>query len=460
MSRRSRLWWSAALAVSAAGAAYLFTLPESLFFASFGFGSCTGWEAYQAFSVSLGPVMRWVPLFWLGGLPAVALACGAHWLATRRGRPLIGRVVARVVAVALLVLFGTGLVAFGVDMALDREACFPEWGGAEGLRFFAGSDAWPVVAACFVLAAVRAPKRQVPRVPGHRSRQVPEPQGRQVPRGRRSWRGAVVVLGVLAFLPVSGVVRGPITSWPCGEAEGAPGAERTFLCQLRGAGWYTEVDDRRALAFGRRQCAAFPDSLLDALTLAAICPAAAETVRSEEETRAALHRAANADHEEFCSRNRHRPRTKPVLIAHKVISTSYGVIESYEAEIPDDDLTLLDKAQENGLVAAETGHIMIRTHADRQNCVTAEVYRRRPPLEVKGWHHVVEVGYESPAGSIRLGNPMDAPSLPNLALQGKGHYRIRVHYREPDWEAWTPQHLLVQVFPGRGAPVVEHRRRS
>src|SRR5690606_9031173 len=292
MSRRSRLWWSAALAVSAAGAGYLFTLPESLFFASFGFGSCTGWEAYQAFSVFLGPVMRWVPLFWLGGLPAVALACGAHWLATRRGRPLIGRVVARVVAVALLVLFGTGLVAFGADMALDREACFPEWGGAEGLRFFAGSDAWPVVAACFVLVAVRVPNRRVP--------QVPEHQGRRVPRGRRPWLGAVAVLGVLAFLPVSGGVRGPITSWPCGEAEGAPSAERTFLCQLRGAGWYTEVDDRRALAFGRRQCAAFPDSHLDATTLAAICPAAAETVRSEEETRAALHRAANADHEEFC----------------------------------------------------------------------------------------------------------------------------------------------------------------
>src|SRR5690606_19695012 len=121
----------------------------------------------------------------------------------------------------------------GVDMALDREACFPEWGGAEGLRFFAGSDAWPVVAACFVLAAVRVPKRrmrQVPWIPGHRSRQVPrvpERWGRRVPRGRRSWRGAVAVLGVLAFLPVSGVVRGPITSWPCGEAEGTPSAERT-----------------------------------------------------------------------------------------------------------------------------------------------------------------------------------------------------------------------------------------
>src|SRR5690606_41950591 len=97
MSRRSRLWWSAALAVSAAGAGYLFTLPESLFFASFGFGSCTGWEAYQEFSVFMGPVMWWVPLFWLGGRPEVGVACGALRLAMRRGRQLFGGGVERVV---------------------------------------------------------------------------------------------------------------------------------------------------------------------------------------------------------------------------------------------------------------------------------------------------------------------------------------------------------------------------
>ncbi|MFI6712134.1 hypothetical protein ACIBF7_37255 [Nonomuraea sp. NPDC050478] len=156
MPRRSRLWWFAALVVSGAGAFYLFTLPESLVFASWSFGSCFGWETRQELSILLAPVIQWVPLFWLGGLPAVALAFWAHWLAARRGRPLIGRVVARVVAGALLVLYGTGLVTFGVDMALDREGCFPQWAGVEGLRFLAGVDAWPVLAACCVLAAARA----------------------------------------------------------------------------------------------------------------------------------------------------------------------------------------------------------------------------------------------------------------------------------------------------------------
>ncbi|MEV4297039.1 hypothetical protein [Microbispora rosea] len=46
--------------------------------------------------------------------------------------------------------------------------------------------------------------------------------------------------------------------------------------------------------------------------------------------------------------------------------------------------------------------------------------------------------------------------MPNLAFRGKGHYRIRVHYRSPDWEAWTPQHLLVMVYPGTGKPVAEY----
>ncbi|WP_187414987.1 hypothetical protein [Nonomuraea sp. PA05] len=48
--------------------------------------------------------------------------------------------------------------------------------------------------------------------------------------------------------------------------------------------------------------------------------------------------------------------------------------------------------------------------------------------------------------------------LPGLAVAGAGHYRVRVHHREPGWAAWTPQHVLVQVYPGRGAQVVDLKR--
>ena len=49
---------------------------------------------------------------------------------------------------------------------------------------------------------------------------------------------------------------------------------------------------------------------------------------------------------------------------------------------------------------------MILSDFDYEICVIAETYRRRPPVEVKGWNHVVEVGYESPAGKIELMDPM------------------------------------------------------
>jgi hypothetical protein len=34
--------------------------------------------------------------------------------------------------------------------------------------------------------------------------------------------------------------------------------------------------------------------------------------------------------------------------------------------------------------------------------VTVESYRRRPPLETKEWEEVVEVGYDSPRGTLAL----------------------------------------------------------
>ncbi|MEU8279078.1 hypothetical protein ACFYOK_37675 [Microbispora bryophytorum] len=46
--------------------------------------------------------------------------------------------------------------------------------------------------------------------------------------------------------------------------------------------------------------------------------------------------------------------------------------------------------------------------------------------------------------------------LPDLAFGRKGRYRVRVHYREPEWEAGTPQHLLIMVYPGSGRGTVEY----
>ncbi|MEU7883723.1 hypothetical protein [Microbispora bryophytorum] len=76
---------------------------------------------------------------------------------------------------------------------------------------------------------------------------------------------------------------------------------------------------------------------------------------------------------------------------------------------------------------------------------------------MKGWDRVVEIGYQSPTGHIGLMDPMVGESdLPDLALGRKGRYRVRVHYREPEWEAGTPQHLLIMVCPGSGRGTVDY----
>lgn len=131
---------------------------------------------------------------------------------------------------------------------------------------------------------------------------------------------------------------------------------------------------------------------------------------------------------------------------------------SAPAQPPGED-GLLREAQKNGLVAAGPGHLIVLSHSDFDICFTVETYRRRPPLELKGWDKVVEVGYESTTGQVRLMDPMAGQDdLPNLAFRGKGRYRIRVHYRRPDYDAWTPQHILLMVYPGRARPPVEYRR--
>jgi hypothetical protein len=104
---------------------------------------------------------------------------------------------------------------------------------------------------------------------------------------------------------------------------------------------------------------------------------------------------------------------------------------------------------------------MIRTHSDYDLCVTLETYARRPPVETKGWDHVVEVGYESPTGEIVLRDDLGGAEFPDLSLNGRaGHYRIRVHY---DWFTWKGVHeggqrLLIMAFPGKEDKPVTYRK--
>ncbi|MGJ6960669.1 hypothetical protein ACSDR0_02085 [Streptosporangium sp. G11] len=240
-------------------------------------------------------------------------------------------------------------------------------------------------------------------------------------------------VAVLCLLPVVDQARGPVTTaGDCAPSE--PG-----------------VDMRT----------------LDA-TLAGICPPAAADVKagSDAEERETLERAV--EEQRKCDEApRHHPLIRPVSLSRhrEPLWAERGILEVYEeTEDAGDPFAdgLLDLTQENGLVAALPGHLMIRVHPDLASCVTTETYTRRPPVETGGWHHVVEVGYDSPGGEIKLRDPMDRSDLPDLAVRGRGDYRIRVHHAWLPWKGdrYAGQRLLIMAYPGRGDDVVVHRART
>ena len=103
----------------------------------------------------------------------------------------------------------------------------------------------------------------------------------------------------------------------------------------------------------------------------------------------------------------------------------------------------------------------VGTHPDFHVCVTLETYTRRPPVETKGWDHVVEVGYANRSGEMMFRDGLSGTVLPDLSLNGrKGHYRIRVHFA---WFPWKgdedgTQRLLIMAYPGPGDKVATYRR--
>ncbi|MFF3444137.1 hypothetical protein [Streptosporangium sp. NPDC002721] len=262
--------------------------------------------------------------------------------------------------------------------------------------------------------------------------------------------------------------------------------ERAFVCAVRTSGVLPSARSTPDLAlveYGRRLCGVYtrndPEEIariretgvdvriLNA-ALAGICPRAAAAVKvaSDAEERETLE--WEVEERRKCVE---APRRRPLIRAKSVsrheapLWTEHGVLEAYEGTEDAGDPSmdgLLDLAQKNGLVAALPGHLVIRIHPDAASCVTTETYTRRPPVETRGWHHVVEVGYHSPGGEIRLRDPMDRSDLPDLAVRGRGDYRIRVHHARLPWKGdkYAGQRLLIMVYPGRGDDVVVHRART
>jgi hypothetical protein len=302
----------------------------------------------------------------------------------------------------------------------------------------------------------------------------------------------------LAFLPAADQARGPVTTaqdcgpqddWRIGEpVQPRLTGEQRFVCGMRENtrfAFAATTPDQVLLAHGRRLCGVYtrndPQELARlsaaeglartdlAHPLAEICPSAAATVKAAQDAREAEFQKWEQDAQRMCDATpRHRPLVKPAkaIRIKEPQWTDYGVLEAYEATDDDydpADTDLLDKAQDDGLVAARPGHLMVLSHSDFDLCVTLETYTRRPPVETRGWDHVVEVGYESTTGEIVLGDNLSGTRLPDLSLHGRrGHYRIRVHYAWFPWkgEQEGGQRLLIMAYPAQGDKAVTYKKRT
>jgi hypothetical protein len=237
-------------------------------------------------------------------------------------------------------------------------------------------------------------------------------------------------------------------------------------------GW-DEVSDQDVLAQGHHLCALAtrhggdiharavqeaPQASLAGL-LAGLCPAVTRAQQAEADREQAEEDAYVAQKERACAAHpRHRPKIRPVRQRRATLWTEFWTIDGWEEGYEGDPPELVEELVGSGRgtlaiwAADEAGHA----------CVTVESYTRRPPLETRGWEEVVEVGYESPTGSLELVDG-DGTRLKGLTARGPGAYRVRVHLRGRDLVTQVIDapdgavELLVQVFPGTGKKPVVHK---
>lgn len=69
---------------------------------------------------------------------------------------------------------------------------------------------------------------------------------------------------------------------------------------------------------------------------------------------------------------------------------------------------------------------LLLTNSEFHICVALETYSRRPPVETKGWEHVVELGYDSPTGRMEF---TDGSRGTEMAYPGQGDKVVT--YRRP-----------------------------
>ncbi|UBU09441.1 hypothetical protein [Nonomuraea gerenzanensis] len=322
-------------------------------------------------------------------------------------------------------------------------------------------------------------------------------------------RGTRLLLSVAVVLPLLAIgaeeeARYSFTGTEedCGErirpfAETRPqDRRRTFLCLARDDSVESPIfprnlPDRQVLAHGDRLCAmpAVKDRqewlrrtneppgmvrLGDALEF--LCPGAAARHRAEQaRVQREREREQAAWQAELAEMNTRCADPWPKVRAARQGTAAYLLFEGGGYYVYDDrDGTDGDpyadmfEAIEDGFVHAAGGSAAITTFGENEPmCMTVKAFRKAPPLRLKGWAQVVEVGIASRSGRIVVppypegGDSGALAPLPSLAVDGPGRYRMRIYARTEEWDEADPEapveeHLIV-VYPGRSAKKVVHR---
>ncbi|MEV1248568.1 hypothetical protein ACIBO2_47380 [Nonomuraea sp. NPDC050022] len=262
-------------------------------------------------------------------------------------------------------------------------------------------------------------------------------------------------------------------------------AERdaAFLCRARSrAGgvppmFPDSVSDQAILAYGRALCrtedrdeqkailtragSARPAWSVDPWDLVYVCPEIVgatnpELLRSTTQT--------EADNAAYIAKKNAKcrdpwPRTKGVVQGTANYFLFVDGDPGYLVQDPEDEAAdeaaeeAMGKVYDDSNLIGVAGSAALIGHVEDVSdlCLTVKAFRAAPPQRTAGWDQVSEVPIVSRSGQLTVpymgegGDVGAGAPMPNLAIAGKGRYRLRVYVRVD--AAGEEQHLVV-VFPG------------
>ncbi len=312
------------------------------------------------------------------------------------------------------------------------------------------------------------------------------------PARRRVIRVAVAAVAVLPIIALIHPEQAPhltYTGWSM-DCYDQPSfgdlkpAERdgTFLCRARSTEggvppmFPDSLSDQEILAYGRALCrtkdrdeqeailaragSARPAWGADPWELVYVCPEIVgatypDLLRSTAE-REAAYAAYIAEGNAKCRDP--WPRTKGVVQATAKYFLFVDGDPGYLVHDPEDEAAAevaeqaMDKVYDDSSRIGVADSAVLIGHVEDVTdlCLTVKAFRTPPPPRTAGWDQVNEVSIVSRSGRLAVpemgeGGEVGAGApMPNLAIAGKGRYRLRVYVRVDDGEE---QHLVV-VFPG------------